>query len=190
MNLLEKGPLSVFKYSNCLLSYKKSEKTNNPFLRKMPNWWTDRQMDRQQWFYRTFPAGNYMFIVNTTDTKTAISILVNFSSKLYLKFHSSESVSYFWDFSGKAFPFSEAIVQRCSEKKCCLRLATSLKNESPTLVLSCEFWEIFKNKFLYRTPPLAVSSFSEIARKLLGNYSYWYAFKTEEKSIFLNVWRC
>ena len=32
-----KKGLSVFKYSNYLPSYKKSEKTNEPFLRKMQN---------------------------------------------------------------------------------------------------------------------------------------------------------
>ena len=51
-------------------------------------------------------------------------------------------------------------------------------------MLSCEFCKIFKNKFLYRTPPKAVPSFPEITRKLLGNYSCWYAFKTEVKINF------
>ena len=40
--------LSVFKYSNHLPSFKKSEKTKDPFLRKMPNLWTDIQKDRQR----------------------------------------------------------------------------------------------------------------------------------------------
>ena len=38
---LGKRVLSVFKYSNYLPSCKKSEKTIEPFLRKMPNWQTD-----------------------------------------------------------------------------------------------------------------------------------------------------
>ena len=42
---LEKRTLSVFEYSNHLLLRKKSEKTNDPFLRKMPNWQTDRKTD-------------------------------------------------------------------------------------------------------------------------------------------------
>ena len=52
-----KRALPVFKYSIYLQSSKNSEKTNEPFLTKMPNWWTDRetdkQTDRQRWFFRT-----------------------------------------------------------------------------------------------------------------------------------------
>ena len=44
---LEKKALTVFTYSNYLPSCKKSEKTNEPSLRKMPNWRTDRQPDGQ-----------------------------------------------------------------------------------------------------------------------------------------------
>ena len=33
--------------------HKKPEKTNEPFLRKMPNWRMNRRTDRQQWFFRT-----------------------------------------------------------------------------------------------------------------------------------------
>ena len=44
---LEKKALTVFTYSNYLPSCKKSEKTNEPSLRKMPNWRTDRQTDGQ-----------------------------------------------------------------------------------------------------------------------------------------------
>ena len=42
---LGKRALSVFRYSNYLTSCQKSEKTKKLFLRKMPNWWTDRQTD-------------------------------------------------------------------------------------------------------------------------------------------------
>ena len=42
--------LSVYKYFNHLPSCEKSEKTNDPFLRKMPNW----QTDKQQWFFGIF----------------------------------------------------------------------------------------------------------------------------------------
>ena len=45
---LEKRALSVLRYSNYLSLCKKSEKTLEQFLRKTPNWWTDRK----QWFYR------------------------------------------------------------------------------------------------------------------------------------------
>ena len=54
MNFAQKMALAVFKYSNYLPRCKKSVKTNNPFLIKMPNcWWTDKQTDREPWFYRT-----------------------------------------------------------------------------------------------------------------------------------------
>ena len=46
MNFPEKKKaLSVFKYSNYLPLCQKSEKTNEAFLRKIPNCWTDRQTD-------------------------------------------------------------------------------------------------------------------------------------------------
>ena len=40
---LENRALSVFKYSNHLRLRKNTEKTNDPFLRKISNWLTDRQ---------------------------------------------------------------------------------------------------------------------------------------------------
>ena len=43
---LEKRAMSVFRYSNYLSLCQKSEKTIEQFLRKTPNWWTDRQTDR------------------------------------------------------------------------------------------------------------------------------------------------
>ena len=45
---LERRALSVFRYSNYLSLCQKSEKTLEQFLRRTPNWWTDRK----QWFYR------------------------------------------------------------------------------------------------------------------------------------------
>ena len=45
----------------------------------------------------------------------------------------------------------EAVVQDCSVKKGC-----SWKFLKPQ-VFSCEFCEIFKNTFCYRTPPVAAS---------------------------------
>ena len=45
--------LSVFEYSSYLTSCKNSEKIKDPFPRKIPNWRTDGQTDRQGWFYRT-----------------------------------------------------------------------------------------------------------------------------------------
>ena len=41
----EKKALSILKYFNYLLWGKKSEKSNNPFLIKIPNCWTDRQTE-------------------------------------------------------------------------------------------------------------------------------------------------
>ena len=47
MNFPGKKAKSLFKYSNYLPSWQKSEKTNELFLRKMLNWQMDRQTDRQ-----------------------------------------------------------------------------------------------------------------------------------------------
>ena len=55
----KRGLWSVFKYSNYLPPCKKSGKTNDPFLRKMPNWPTNRQTHRQRWFYRTLYTKKY-----------------------------------------------------------------------------------------------------------------------------------
>ena len=46
---LEKRALSVFIYSDYLPSCQKSEKTTGPFLRKTPNWQTDRRKDFIYW---------------------------------------------------------------------------------------------------------------------------------------------
>ena len=44
---LQKRALPVFKYSNYLSSCKKTEKTKDPFLRKIPNWWwTERYVQK------------------------------------------------------------------------------------------------------------------------------------------------
>ena len=50
---LEKRVLTFFKYNNYLLSCKKSEKTTDPFMKKMLNWQMNRQTVRPLWFYRT-----------------------------------------------------------------------------------------------------------------------------------------
>ena len=53
---LEERTLSVYRYSNYLRPCRKSEKTIEPFLRKMLKWRTDGRTDRQtgkRWFYRT-----------------------------------------------------------------------------------------------------------------------------------------
>ena len=43
---VEKRALLVFKYSNYFPLCHESEKTNEPFLRKMLKWWMDRKTDR------------------------------------------------------------------------------------------------------------------------------------------------
>ena len=44
-----------------------------------------------------------------------------------------------------------------NQKDCRSRLATLLKKETLPQVFSCEFWEISKNNFFHRTPPVAAS---------------------------------
>ena len=78
-------------------------------------------------------------------------------------------------------PSTEAAAQRCSVKKVFLEISQNLqentrvtvsfliklqaedcnfiKEESLIQVFFCEFWEIFKNTFFYRTPPVAPSAF-------------------------------
>ena len=61
---LEKGALSVFKYSNYLPPCQKSEKSIEPFLRTMPNR-QHRRTDRQLLFYRTLLGrGSKKFFLN------------------------------------------------------------------------------------------------------------------------------
>ena len=53
----------------------------------------------------------------------------------------------------------EAVAQRCSEKKVFLEiLQNPQKNASLSQMLSCEFCEISKNTYFYRTPPVAASA--------------------------------
>ena len=55
----------------------------------------------------------------------------------------------------------EAVAQRCSVKKMFLEISENLqetiKKETLTQALSCEFCEISMNSFSYRTPPAAAS---------------------------------
>ena len=77
------------------------------------------------------------------------------------------------------FLFSEAVAQRCSVKKLFLEISRNsqentsarvsflikllkkrlyfIKKETLTQVFSCEFCEISKNTFSYRTPPMTAS---------------------------------
>ena len=61
--------------------------------------------------------------------------------------------------------FPEAVVQTCSVKKVFLEISQNsqenacnfIKKEALTQVFSCEFCEISKNTFSYRTPLVAAS---------------------------------
>ena len=73
--------------------------------------------------------------------------------------------------------FSEAVVRKCSVKKVFLEISQSsqentcawhytrpyvcnfIKNEALAQVFSCELRELFKNRFLYRTPLAAGYTF-------------------------------
>ena len=48
----------------------------------------------------------------------------------------------------------EGVVRRCCYKFCKFHRKAPML-ESPTQVFSCEIFEIFKNTFIYRTPPVA-----------------------------------
>ena len=50
------------------------------------------------------------------------------------------------------FKYVEGVVQNCLV---CLRPCNFIKIETVAQVFSCEFCEIFKNTFFYRTPPVA-----------------------------------
>ena len=46
----------------------------------------------------------------------------------------------------------ESVVQRCSEKA-----FNFIENEILAQLFSCEFWEISKSTFFYKTPPVTAS---------------------------------
>ena len=56
---------------------------------------------------------------------------------------------------------SEAVAQSCSVKYLLLEIwpqaCNFIKMETLAQVFSCEFWEISKTTFSYRTPPVAAS---------------------------------
>ena len=75
--------------------------------------------------------------------------------------------------------YEEAVTQTCSVKKGVLRnfvkftgkhLCQSLYfnkvNRDSAQVFSCEFYEIFKTTFSYRTPPVAPSEYEEVQKYL------------------------
>ena len=74
-------------------------------------------------------------------------------------------------FGVNAWGLTEAVVQRCSVKKVFLEILQNsqentcarvsfFKKESLAQVFSCEFCEISKNTFFYRTPLVAASGLS------------------------------
>ena len=81
---------------------------------------------------------------------------------------------------------SEEAIRRCSSKNAFLKISQySQKNtcvrvsfyckETPAQVFSCEYSEIFKNRFFYRTPPVASSVVCILTLKWLSQ---------EEKVLF------
>ena len=77
-----------------------------------------------------------------------------------------------WYLHKRIWIFAETVVQTCSVKKLflensqnshentCSRVSFLInKREALSLVFSYEFWEIFKNSFFHRTPPVADSVF-------------------------------
>ena len=89
--------LSVFKYSSDLPSYKKSGRTNDLFLIKIPNWWThkqrkreierdreieikiDRQTDRRYfWVDRYFCSGEFSNSMWLLASRSLMTVAVNY----------------------------------------------------------------------------------------------------------------
>ena len=48
-------------------------------------------------------------------------------------------------------------ISKNSQENTCARISFLIKNESLAQVFSCEFCEISKNTYSYRTPPVAAS---------------------------------
>ena len=57
-----------------------------------------------------------------------------------------------------------------------LRPATALK-EAPTQLLSCEIYEILKNPFCYRTPPVAATLYENKYLSHFHNISFCFLFE-------------
>ena len=64
----EKRALSVFKCSSYVSSCQKSEKTIEKFLRKTPNWWTDRQTDNSDFIRPS--VGTFLGIICLVNTQS------------------------------------------------------------------------------------------------------------------------
>ena len=56
----------------------------------------------------------------------------------------------------------EGIVRRCSVKKMFLEISKNSPENTCALVFSCEFCEISKNTFYYRTPLVAASEHKKV----------------------------
>ena len=79
------------------------------------------------------------------------------------------------------FQLTEAVLRRCSVKKVFLNISQSpdacnfIKKETLTQVFSCEFCEIFRNTFFYRTPLVAASDLSHILWWLSWYYNFCFS---------------
>ena len=98
------------------------------------------------------PVDIYQFKINNRNTRKRCEIC----SKSTIKITERRQVS-FW---------SEAVARRFSVKKVFLEI---LQNSQ---VFSCEFCEISKNSFYYRTPPVAASTFQVLLFLLLRECSF------------------
>ena len=84
--LLEKWALSVFKSSNYLSWCNKSEKTCDPFLRKIPNWHMDKETDRQRLFLGpSIGLGSKKTFYNVGHTSQPAKYLHFFVVRLLMK---------------------------------------------------------------------------------------------------------
>ena len=81
ISLKKKGALSVFKYSNNLPLCQKLEKNNQPFLRKMANWRTDRWTDNQ-----TERRGFIGSFVRRGSNKSGLELVISPFSSYEIKF--------------------------------------------------------------------------------------------------------
>ena len=112
--------------------------------------------------------------IRTIETRKWYPILNTFYCKLRIN-SVTERLSDEGHFITLLYHKIEAVVQRCSVKKVFLKISQNsqentyakgsfflffcnfIKKETLALVLSCEFCEIFKNNYFYRTPPMAAS---------------------------------
>ena len=91
-------------------------------------------------------AGNYMFKVKKKNTTC--------NSAYYQCFRHVKNLLT----KIKAFKPTEAVAQTCSVKKMFLEISQNSQENTCPRFSSCEFCEVSKNTFFYRTPLVAASS--------------------------------